>query len=425
MMHDTGSAQMSNDATHAAVSREAERLIALERLDMLDAPKDEGFERVVRLIKDIFSVEIGLVSLIDAHRQWYQACAGIAVGEMPRSATFCRVVVDEEKAMVIEDATKDRRFADHPFVTGDAHIRFYAGMPLKTREGFTIGTLCAIDRQPRQFSGREERILEEIAGTVMDRIELLQFAATDGLTNAMTRRAFRTEAEGMVTKARRKAAPLSVITLDIDHFKRINDTSGHAAGDEVLKAVAAACRDTLGPDALFGRLGGEEFAIVLPGADRVASLAMAETLRAAILAQPLRAGLAPGPVTASFGLSTLSGANEDIDTLLAQADAAMYRAKHDGRNRCIAWNDVRPPRPASRRRRVVKAGTIIVGGEQPLVACTIRTLGEDGAGLKVSDAAEIPDAFVLVIDGEGREVSCRVTTRDRQRLDVSFSAAYA
>ncbi len=123
-MHDTGSTQMTSDVPHAAVSREAERLIALERLDMLDAPKDEGFERVVRLIKEIFDVEIGLVSLIDAHRQWYQACAGIDAGEMPRSTTFCRVVVDEEKAMIIEDATRDRRFADHPFVTGDAHIRF-------------------------------------------------------------------------------------------------------------------------------------------------------------------------------------------------------------------------------------------------------------------------------------------------------------
>ncbi len=228
-----------------------------------------------------------------------------------------------------------------------------------------------------------------------------------------------------MTNARRKQKPLSVITLDIDHFKRINDTAGHAAGDEVLKAVAAACRDTLGTDALFGRLGGEEFAIVLPGADGGAAFATAEALRAAIACRPLRAGLTPGPVTASFGISTLSVANEDIDTLLAQADAAMYRAKHDGRNRCIAWNDVRPPRPASRRRRVVKAGTIVVGGSQPLVACTIRTLGDDGAGLKVSDAAEIPDAFVLVIDGEGREVLCRVTTRDRQRLDVAFTAAHA
>ncbi|TWF56872.1 diguanylate cyclase with GAF sensor [Neorhizobium alkalisoli] len=421
-MLETSAASMPGNSV-AAVSRESARLLALERLDMLDAPKDEAFERVIRLIKAIFEVEIGIVSLIDAHRQWYQACVGFDIDEVPRDATFCRIVVEQEEVMIVEDATQDARFSDHPAVTGEAHVRFYAGMPLKTKDGFTIGTICAIDRQPRGFTGRELGILKEIADAVMDRIELLQFAATDGLTGAMTRRAFRNEAAQHVTDALRVNGDISVITLDVDHFKRINDTFGHPAGDQVLKTIAAISRRVLGPDALFGRLGGEEFAVALPGMDQADAVVVAEKLRAAFAEKAVAIENAFIKVTASFGVASLTNVREDIETLLAQADAAMYRAKQTGRNRCVTWDAVRPPRPSARRRRVVRAGTLVFGEGVLAMPCTIRTLGDDGAGLHLSDTAEVPDTFTLVIEGEGREVRCKVTTRDRQRVDVAFVAA--
>src|SRR6478752_2292878 len=125
-----------------AKKREIERLAALEQLDLLDTPKDEGFERIVRLIKEIFAVEIGLVSLIDAHRQWYKACSGLAADEVPLEDTFCRYVVDHEEPISVQNATRDPRFAHNPAVTGESHVRFYAGVPLKTKSGHVIGTVC-------------------------------------------------------------------------------------------------------------------------------------------------------------------------------------------------------------------------------------------------------------------------------------------
>jgi diguanylate cyclase (GGDEF)-like protein len=400
--------------------REMDRLAALERLDLLDSPKDEGFDRIVRLIKEIFTVEIGIVSLIDGHRQWYKSCSGFAIEEVPRQDTFCRLVVDSEQPIIVQDATEDARFSAHPAVTGPGHVRFYAGVPLLTRDGFTVGTVCAIDRSRRSFSHRDLSILQELAGAAMDRIELLQSAATDSLTGVLTRRAFRSEADQLVSQALLHQHDLACIALDIDHFKNVNDTYGHAVGDQVLKAVASACKATLRPGDLLGRLGGEEFAIILPNVGREAALVAAETLRAVIAAQVMTGEFGTIGVTASLGISSLSIISKDIDTLLAQSDAAMYKAKHGGRNCCVSWNSFQSGHAAGTRRRVLKAGSIIFNDRRSTMDCTIRTLGSDSAGLAVSSSFGIPPEFILAIKGEGFETNCRVVAQDQRHLDVAF-----
>ncbi|MET3854500.1 sensor domain-containing diguanylate cyclase [Rhizobium sp. OAE497] len=403
-----------------ARKREMERLAALEQLDLLDAPRDEGFDRIVRLIKQIFAIDIGLVSLIDAHRQWYQACSGLTADEVPREDTFCRYVVDYEEPVIVQDATKDPRFAQHPAVTGDSHIRFYAGVPLTTKAGHIIGTVCAIDRMARSFGARDLAILQELAGAAMDRIELLQSAATDSLTEALTRRAFKQEADQLISLAIRHQHNLSTIVLDIDRFKSVNDTHGHAAGDQVLRAVAATCKANLRAGDLFGRLGGEEFCIVLPHIDREGAAAVAEKMRAAISAQPIQGDFGSLTVTASFGISSMSIITKDIETLLAQADAAMYHAKNSGRDRCVSWSSIRSEGSAGARRRVLKAGSILFNDRRSTIDCTIKSLGADSAGLSVSNSAGIPPEFILAIKGEGFETTCRVIAQDRQNLEVAF-----
>jgi diguanylate cyclase (GGDEF)-like protein len=400
--------------------REAERLAALERLDLLDSPRDEGLERVVRLIKEIFAIDIGLVSLIDAHRQWYKSCSGLLADEVPREDSFCRYVVSSEEPVVVQDATKDWRFSEHPAVTGDSSIRFYAGVPLKTKEGHTIGTVCAIDRRPRSFSARDLVILEELAAVAMDRIELLQSAATDGLTEVLTRRAFREEADQLISAARRQQTALHCIVLDVDHFKSVNDTHGHAAGDDVLKAVAATCKKILRAEDVFGRLGGEEFAVMLPNVGPEAAILVAEKLRMGIKSQSIGGADVPLSVTASFGIAGLSIVAKDFDTLLAQADAAMYRAKNEGRNRCVSWSSFQASHQMGSRRRVLKAGSILFNDRRSTIDCTVKSLGADGAGICVSNSAGIPPEFILVIKGEGFETNCRIVEQDRQNLEVAF-----
>jgi len=413
-------AKVFGKSSAEAQQREIERLAALESLDLLDTPRDAGFERIVNLIKQIFTVDIGLVTLIDAHRQWYKSCSGLPSDEVPRGDTFCRHVVDLEDAMVVQDTVKDPRFSQHPAVTGDAGIRFYAGVPLKTKEGHTIGTVCAIDCRPKAFTGKDLGILRELAALAMDRIELLQSAATDSLTEALTRRAFKQEAEQLISLALRHQHDLSCLVLDIDYFKKVNDTYGHAAGDEVLKAVAATCKSALRAGDLFGRLGGEEFAIVLPHVNRESAAAVAEKIRELISSRPVEGDFGALDVTASFGVSTLTLVSKDIETLLAQADVAMYQAKHEGRNRCVSWTSLPAAQGTGSRRRVLKAGTIIFNDRRSSIDCTVKSLGSDSAGLQVSSSAGIPSEFVLSIRGEGFETRCQVIAQDRQHLEVAF-----
>ncbi|WEZ82156.1 sensor domain-containing diguanylate cyclase [Rhizobium sp. 32-5/1] len=403
-----------------AQQRETERLAALESLDLLDTPRDAGFDRIVNLIKEIFTVDIGLVTLIDAHRQWYKSCSGLPSDEVPRGDTFCRHVVDCEEAVVVQDASKDPRFSQHPAVTGDTHIRFYAGVPLTTKDGHIIGTVCAIDRRPRSFSDRDVGLLHELAALAMDRIELLQSAATDSLTEALTRRAFKQEAEQLISLALRHQHDLSCLTLDIDYFKKVNDTYGHAAGDAVLKRVAATCKAALRAGDLFGRLGGEEFAIILPHVNRESAAAVAEKIRELIASRPIDGDFGALDVTASFGVSTLTLVSKDIETLLAQADAAMYQAKHEGRKRCVSWASLQAAQGTGSRRRVLKAGTIVFNDRRSSIDCTVKSFGSDSAGLQVSSSAGIPSEFVLSIKGEGFETRCHVIAQDRQHLEVAF-----
>ncbi len=405
------------------MQRETERLSALQELDMLDSPREEGFDRIVRLIRQIFDVEIGIVSLIDAHRQWYKACDGLAFNEIEREASFCRYVVAAEEAIIVPDATLDPRFADHPAVTGDLHVRFYAGMPLRTKTGHVIGTVCVVGKRARSFGMREIDILRELAGAAMDRIELLQTASTDSLTEALTRRAFKTEADQMVTLASRHAHALSCIVLDIDHFKSINDTYGHAAGDVVLKAVSATCKATLRTTDLFGRFGGEEFVVVLPYVDMDGAMATAERLRKALAGQTVDVGDKTISVTASFGVASRSLTGKDIETLLAQADAAMYRAKQEGRNQCRSWNALQQDAAKAAentRKRVLRTGFILFDERKNLVNCSVKSLGADSAGLVVSDTDGLPGEFLLQIPSDGIETACRVIAHDGKNLEVVF-----
>ena len=166
---------------------------------------------------------------------------------------------------------------------------------------------------------------------------LHEVAIRDGLTNLYNRRFFAARLEAEVDRARRDGMPLSVILIDIDHFKRINDSLGHAAGDEVLQCVADVLIAGVRPYDLSARFGGEEFVALLPGATMDEGVHVAERIRRAIetLSIPvLRDGSSP-QVTASMGIARLGAEPDTADELLRRADEAMYAAKAAGRNRCI------------------------------------------------------------------------------------------
>jgi len=157
-------------------------------------------------------------------------------------------------------------------------------------------------------------------------------AMTDELTGAMNRRALRQQAPALVTRARASGQALAAMLLDIDHFKRVNDTHGHLMGDEVLREVVTVLRAQLRPEALVTRFGGEEFALLVPVRDAATAQRVAERLRAAMAAHDVTGSGLPVRVTASVGLAML-GPDEPLEAALRRADEALYRAKQGGRNR--------------------------------------------------------------------------------------------
>jgi diguanylate cyclase (GGDEF)-like protein len=324
-----------------------------------------------------------------------------------------------EGAMEVPDATLDPRFADNPHVTGAPHIRFYAGAPLRTADGHNIGTVCAIDTKPRSFGEREVAMLEDLAALAMEHLETRRLAETDILTGALSRRAFQAQGARAVALADRHKYNLSLIAFDIDHFKAINDDYGHAAGDQALAEVAAAIGQCMRASDIFSRIGGEDFAIILPHTGRRDAQGVAERLRRALAGLPFEPDGTARQLTASFGVSTLDIATTTVEGLLANADAALYQAKARGRNLVVAWHNHKLPE-ANVRRRVLKAGTIHFNNRMSSVDCTVRTLAENGAGLDLSNSFGLPEQFNLMIRSDGFDAPCRIVSQTERHVEVEF-----
>ncbi|HAV60787.1 MAG TPA: hypothetical protein DCY13_00280, partial [Verrucomicrobiales bacterium] len=152
---------------------EQDRVSTLHRLKLLDTGAEEVFDDIVSLAAHLCSAPIGLMSLVDTHRQWFKARVGLDVQETTRDASFCaHAILKPDDILVVEDATKDDRFAENPLVIGEPKIRFYAGVPLVTADGHPLGTLCVIDRKPRRLTAEQESALRALCRSLVTELEL-------------------------------------------------------------------------------------------------------------------------------------------------------------------------------------------------------------------------------------------------------------
>ncbi len=346
---------------------EAARVDALRATQLLDSEPDDLFDRIVRIVCTTLNVPVSLVSLVDSDRQWFKARCGIEGRETPRDVAFCAWTVLEDEPFVVEDATRDPRFADNPHVSGAPFVRFYAGVPLR-RGGQRVGSLCAVDYVPRTLAAQDLLVLKQLARMVEDLIELRTAALgavrslnnwggrplLDGGTGARLRQQFlrdpltgmpnRLVVEDAIARHAQRAfadACALLAVVDVDNLAAVNEEHGHASGDAVLVAMARRLRHRAGPGDVAARIGGSTFLLWIQS-DTHDCTERAQALHRALNRPVQVAGrVIHGSVT--MGHCHFGCDGTDAETLLVHAQAALRHAKSRGHGLARAYE------PAQRR----------------------------------------------------------------------------
>ncbi|ORE91652.1 sensor domain-containing phosphodiesterase [Aurantimonas sp. 22II-16-19i] len=309
---------------------EAARLREVERYRRSSALTGEKLERIVKLASAMFGFERVNVTTHYADTQLCHVQLGELSAPRRREETVCRVPVETGELLVVEDLSQDPRFMHLPAVREEPHIRFYAGAPLVTPSGHAIGALCLLDTKPRPFTRHQGELLADLAALAVEHMELIAIneeAKYDTLTG-LRNRPFLIDAMQASIDAGRAS---SILLIDLDGFKEINDSLGHACGDEALVQAAGRIAELCDGQRVSARLGGDEFVIFMDGeANPIEATKVAE--RAVLrLAEPMTIRGHVVQFGASIGIA-IRERESDATQLLGNADLAMYRAKQDGRN---------------------------------------------------------------------------------------------
>jgi diguanylate cyclase (GGDEF)-like protein len=338
----------------AIPANEPARIAALQNTQLLDTPLEERFERITRLVCRLLGVPKASISLVDETRQWFKSMQGSAMMETPRKISFCAHAILSDEIMLVPDAKRDIRFADNPLVTGPEQMVFYAGHPLRAPDGSRVGVLCAIDHKSREFSIDDLQTLRDLAAlaeaelnatsmvdTQKDLLSQLNTerrrALIDPLTRLWNRDGIMEILKREHARAMRNKEHLGVLMADIDYFKRVNDAHGHAVGDVALREVAKRLLASVrGIDAI-GRIGGEEFLVVMPiklGSGNIESIASRVCQHVGDTKVSTTAGFLSLTISIG-GVDEMVVFSSSADELVKKADDALYRAKRMGRNQTV------------------------------------------------------------------------------------------
>ncbi|MEW6257618.1 MAG: sensor domain-containing diguanylate cyclase [Pseudomonadota bacterium] len=308
-------------------------------MNVLDTTPEEMFDRITRIASAALGAPVAIVSLQDEDRFWFKSAHGFEHSETSIQASLCQFSMDQSDIFEIGDTWLDPRLATNPFTNGEPPVRFYAGVPLVAVEGVRIGTLCVLDHQPRSLAPAHKQILRDLAAMAAHELELRRLACTDALTGAWNRRMLDVVATTEFHRAERVKCPFSLAVLDIDHFKRVNDRFGHEAGNDALFGFAETFREVMRAEDWLFRIGGEEFAAILIGADAHTATEAIDRFRRAIAGRDFAVSEGRFRMTASGAViqaADLQGvAAGPLAHLLERADKGLYQAKRQGRNRIV------------------------------------------------------------------------------------------
>lgn len=322
----------------------------------LDAPSellplelDEQILRIQRIGKRTFHAANCLVVINGDQSE-------LDEGEQSQEAlerAFCNSLPIADGMLFVPDTRIHPLTKKHQLVIGAPHIQFFAACPVHSVDRAVIGSISLIDYVPRAFDNDDQALLSDLACLVERELQLRSMSVAqlalqkknrslrrrsliDPLIGTWNRGAIMRILEIESIRCEKMRIPLSVVVIDLDHFKKINDTYGHPVGDTVLVKAASRMRSCIRPQEALGRYGGEEFLVVLPGASLATAQSVAERMRATIAAQPEQIGDITVNLSISAGVvSSESFPQASSEELINHADIALYQAKDSGRNRVV------------------------------------------------------------------------------------------
>lgn len=334
---------------------EPARIAELKSYEILDTPVDGAFEDITRLAARYFNTPIAIVSLVDSDRVWFKSAHGLGdVKQIERGPGLCASAIMHDGCYIANDLREDPNSLANPLVASENGFRFYAAVPLKTKNGHSLGTFCVLDFKPHDFSPVEAADLQRFGGLVMAQMdnmlasrEIASQANTiadqnAGLYHAANHDALtglhnRTAAAAFLAEVQHDndlGFETSILVTDVDHFKRVNDTYGHPAGDAVLVEIARRLKSMVRLSDYVVRYGGEEFLVILRRCPPAMANDIATRIRKAMAATPIEIGETSITVSMSGGLCH-SAQYGKVEEMVRNADAALYVAKNSGRDRIV------------------------------------------------------------------------------------------
>lgn len=340
----------------------------LQRYQLISDDKSDASQCLASAISLSLRAPYVIAALNNRYRTWYYCMHGMEEASDADLQTYFARTHLSQVAFAVNDVQTEAYFTNHTRGLEIPSFGAMAGVPLTDPNGKRFGTLCVADPYSREWTEAEMTLLASF-GQVMsndicmrsaaryavrdlieleqEKCELFELATVDPLTRALNRRAFTRFSERELARCNRENGRLTTLMLDIDHFKQVNDTHGHAAGDKVLAKMVSVAATALRQEDLIGRLGGEEFAIVLVDASEDAAVEVAERIRRAIKRTPFLSEAGAFNVTVSIGISAPQLNEFSMTASLERADAALYRAKRSGRD-CVMTSS--PPKSDMQRK---------------------------------------------------------------------------
>ena len=337
--------------TETIASTATIKLAQLPESTFFCTPIEERFERLTRLARRALHVPVAAITFLNKEKQWFKSVAGWNVTELPNEQSFCPITLAAGQLTVFEDTRQDAALSHHPLVTTGPQFRFYAGLPIMDESDNLCGTFCVFDQKPRQLSPADRSTLADLAALtqreiVGEHMRSVHDSLTaklgiarresmmDPLTRLWNRRGASVIIKSALDQARQQGSSVGIAILDLDNFKRINDTYGHQTGDEVLRKTALRLIQSIRTNDSVCRIGGDEFLLLMKDTDTETARHTAERVRHSVVETPVPTRQGEIRLSTSIGFAIKPGQDEiSVEELIERADRALLRSKSLGRDR--------------------------------------------------------------------------------------------